>query len=171
MGAARLSAPGDCAATAAEPSRFWKLKARRIAAQRLQLEPKGIPSMYRTCILFLVSLTTACSQVPVTPRFSAEYTVRQRSCLAPPEIAPVEVLLDDITQGQVVVTVFDPDAKVTLASKSLPQSGFLSFHRGDTTVYVQVVRLRNFLMGDDNADILITTDKPRTKQQATEKSP
>ena len=73
----------------------------------------------------------------------------------------VSVYFGDITGGQVIVRVIDSENNKNLHDNiSMKEYDSLTFNYEGTTYYLQVTKLRNFLLGsDDNGDILITNNK------------
>lgn len=83
--------------------------------------------------------------LPVTMR------VAQRSTTAVPGTADqLAIAVDDITRGQVKITVLEKDRKPIAGPVSVKQDQAVSFRLGETAYAARVVELSNALIGDDD---------------------
>ncbi len=83
-------------------------------------------------------------------------TVKQRSTTPiPNSLPPLSLTIDDITRGQVLVTLADGDGKSVLASTSLDEGKSTRFTYGDNAYTLTLTRLDNALVGEDFASIKI----------------
>ncbi|MGN6547999.1 MAG: DUF5329 family protein [Aureliella sp.] len=83
--------------------------------------------------------------LPVTMR------VAQRSTTAVPGTADqLSIAVDDITRGQVKITVLEKDRKPIAGPVSVKQDQAVSFRLGETAYAARVVELSNALIGDDD---------------------
>lgn len=94
--------------------------------------------------------TAELAEVPVS------MTVRQRSTTTVPGSNDVlQVTIDDITAGQVMVSIAKKKGEVLLPLTSLRSGETKTFKLGRTDYQLKVKSLRNQLIGDDFADLEI----------------
>jgi hypothetical protein len=105
-------------------------------------------------------LTPPASLLPELP---AEMVVQQRTTTpAPGSEGAVQVTIDDITRGQVMVSLALKSGEPLLAPTSLREGQSASFELGGQTYHVRLEDLNNELIGDDSA-ILVIDDQPSEK--------
>ncbi len=72
----------------------------------------------------------------------------------------INIYIGDITEGQVIIRIreLDDDGRwqPLVNSTSVRLYETVEFNHRGRTYYAQITALRNYLFGDDNADILIT---------------
>jgi hypothetical protein len=111
-------------------------------------------------------LTPPASLLPELP---AEMVVQQRTTTpAPGTEGAVQVTIDDITRGQVMVSLALKSGEPLLAPTSLHEGESASFELGGQTYHVTLEDLNNELIGDDSA-ILVIDDQP--PQKSTTQTP
>ncbi|MEM1213617.1 MAG: DUF5329 domain-containing protein [Planctomycetota bacterium] len=122
-----------------------------------------------TLILALTSLCLAsCSQQPAPaspptpPPLSGlplEITLAQRSTTPTPDTdAKLLITLDDITRGQVIVSVATPDGQPLLAPRSMTLNATAPFKLDGQPLLLSLTSLDNSLTGDDFATFTLTED-------------
>ena len=81
-----------------------------------------------------------------------EFSVSQRSTTPLPRSDGKLILtLDDITRGQVLVTISWQDGRTVIATRSLRQNDIVTFTANNKTYKLKLQRLTNVLIGDDSA--------------------
>ncbi|MEM6552603.1 MAG: DUF5329 domain-containing protein [Planctomycetota bacterium] len=111
---------------------------------------------------------TGCSDQairPTTPTPHAlsglplELTIRQRSTHPVPEDDhKLLITLDDITRGQVMVSVATPDGQPLLAPRSMTPNTAATFNLHGQPLVLSLTQLENALLGDDSANFTLTED-------------
>lgn len=97
---------------------------------------------------------------PLLSGLPVEMTVEQRTTTpAPGSKGAVQVTVDDITRGQVMLSLADKTGKPLLAATSLREGASASFELEGQTYYVTLKDLENELVGDDSA-VLVIDDEP-----------
>jgi hypothetical protein len=85
-------------------------------------------------------------------------TVAQRSTQAIPGLQGLaHVQLQDITRGQVVLSIHDEGKRQILAPRSVQSGDVLTFNVKGQTFFLHVRHLENQLIGDDRATLEIST--------------
>ena len=96
----------------------------------------------------------------VLPQTVVSLTLKQRSSKAiPGSDERIFLQVDDITGGQVLVSVRDDEGKTVLDDVSAKQGDVVSFKVGAKTYFIRVKELQNFLVGDDIAVLEIATNR------------
>ncbi|HEY3395108.1 MAG TPA: hypothetical protein VGK58_20555 [Lacipirellulaceae bacterium] len=97
-----------------------------------------------------------------------QLTVVQRSAQAIPGLQGLaHVQLDDITRGQVILTIHDDAKRPILGPVSAKRGDVLAFDVKGQPFFLHLLRLDNQLIGDDRAVIEIsTTDRWSTSSQS-----
>jgi hypothetical protein len=104
--------------------------------------------------------------VSLLPELPAEMVVQQRTTTpAPGSEGAVQVTIDDITRGQVMVSLALKSGEPLLAPTSLHEGESASFELGGQTYHVTLEDLNNELIGDDSA-IIVIDDEPPEKSNA-----
>jgi hypothetical protein len=102
----------------------------------------------------------------VLPQLPIELVVKQRTTTpAPGSEGAVQVTIDDITRGQVMVSLAGKTGEPLLAPTSLHEGESASFDLGGKTYHVTLEDLHNELIGDDSA-ILVIDDQPPEKSSS-----
>lgn len=97
-------------------------------------------------------------------------TVKQRSTTPIPNSLPsLSLTVDDITRGQVLVTLVDGDGKPVLASTSLEEGKSTRFTYGEEAYTLTLTRLDNALVGEDFASIRIDREAAVPARNLSEK--
>jgi hypothetical protein len=108
------------------------------------------------------------SQAPQLSGLPVEMSVRQRTTtIVPGSDGAVSLTIDDITRGQVMVSLAGPDGDVVLAPASLRPGESAAFKLGEVSYFVVLDELENELVSDDSAT-LIFTDSPPTAGPAVD---
>ena len=118
--------------------------------------------MRKICILLLVLAFFGCkrkqteqdtySPPPISLDSPVEFTVTQRSTAPLPKSDDTLLLtLDDITAGQVLVTLSWDDGESVLPMRSLRQNDILPFTLGKHVYKLKLKQLTNLVFGDDFA--------------------
>jgi len=102
-----------------------------------------------------------------------EMTVRQRTTtVVPGSGGAVSVTIDDITRGQVMVSLAAKDGAVLLGPTSLSAGKSAEFKLGDESYFVLLEALDNELVGEDSATLVFSntlpTDEAPSKMTASE---
>ena len=96
----------------------------------------------------------------VLPRAVVSLTLKQRSSKAiPGSDERIFLQVDDITGGQVLISVRDDEGKTVLDDVSAKQGEVVSFKVEAKTYFVRVKELQNFLVGNDIAVLEVATDR------------
>ncbi|MEM6393230.1 MAG: DUF5329 domain-containing protein [Planctomycetota bacterium] len=139
--------------------------------------------MRRTLSLLLAFTTlafTGCSEPsapPPAPSPAAlsglplEITIRQRSTVPVPENdGQLLITLDDVTRGQVIVSVATPDGQPLLAPRSMQPNTSTDLFFNGQPLRLTLTQLDNSLTGDDFATFTLTEDTGRlTETQKIER--
>jgi Family of unknown function (DUF5329) len=103
-----------------------------------------------------------------------EMTVKQRSTTAVPDSdESLRITIDDITAGQVMVSLADKDGKSVLAATSLKQGETAEFEFQQEEYQLTLSELENELVGDDFATVVISsgaTPSPALPARGREKT-
>ena len=104
-------------------------------------------------------LQTAPAQRPPAIRsLPVEMTVKQRSTTAVPDSdESLRITIDDITAGQVMVSLADKDGKSVLAATSLKEGESAEFMFRQQEYQLTLSELENELVGEDFATIVISS--------------
>jgi hypothetical protein len=118
--------------------------------------------------LSLVVVAAGCYSKPSTPPAAPaapapkltdlpfQFTVMQRSTHTFEEFdGALKFTIDDITRGQVMVSLADNDGRAVLAPTSLAEGEKATFKFGDGTYVVELVELDNELIGGDDATFAV----------------
>ena len=90
-----------------------------------------------------------------------ELTVAQRSTTpVPGSEGRLELTLDDITAGQVAVSLATSDAETILPVRSMREGDATDFHYRGATLRLRLLRLHNLLLGQDSAEFRIEAAPP-----------
>ena len=94
------------------------------------------------------------------PDERVELTIkRRRSKPIPGSDGRIIIALDDITGGQVVVSVKSDDGDVLLDDVSMEQGGVVTFQVGEEEYFCHVKELKNFLTGQDIAIVEVASSR------------
>jgi hypothetical protein len=127
---------------------FFVLKERRMFRVMLFGLALIAPVVARGADAPKLKKTAELAEVPVS------MTVKQRSTTVVPGSNDVlQVTIDDITAGQVMVTISKKKGDVVLPLTSLRSGETKTFKLGRTEYQLKVKALRNQLIGDDFADL------------------
>jgi len=118
--------------------------------------------MKKTCVLLLVLLFIGCrykqaaqdttSPPPISIDSAVEFSVSQRTTTPLPKSDDKLLLtLDDITTGQVLVTLSCRDGKTVVATRSLRQNDIVAFTVSNHVYKLKLKKLTNVLIGEDTA--------------------
>ena len=95
---------------------------------------------------------------PAIRSLPVEMTVKQRSTTAVPgSDESLRITIDDITAGQVMVSIADKDGKSVLASTSLKEGESVEFMFQQQEYQLTLSELENELVGEDFATIVISS--------------
>ena len=95
------------------------------------------------------------------PQDPITVSVHQRTREAiPGSQGTIYVRLDDITVGQVMLSMENARGDTILDGRSVRDGDVLEFQMGDRRHYLQVVKLYNLLFGGDVAELRVSTTKP-----------
>jgi hypothetical protein len=122
----------------------------------------GAEGMKKTCVLLLVLLFIGCkykqaaqdttSPPPISIDSAVEFSVSQRTTTPLPKSDDKLLLtLDDITAGQVLVTLSCRDGKTVVATRSLRQNDIVTFTVSNHVYKLKLKKLTNVLIGEDTA--------------------
>jgi len=90
-----------------------------------------------------------------------EMTVKQRTTtVVPGSGGAVSLTIDDITRGQVMVSLAAKDGAVLLGPTSLAEGKSAEFKLGDESYFVLLEALENELVGDDSATLVFSDTLP-----------
>jgi hypothetical protein len=92
------------------------------------------------------------------PKDVVQLTIRQRRTKFIPGSENRGLRIDDITGGQVVISVHDDQGNTLLDDVSCKPGDIRSFQVGEQTYFVHLKELQNFLVGDDLAILELATD-------------
>ncbi|MBI4881195.1 MAG: DUF5329 family protein [Planctomycetes bacterium] len=96
--------------------------------------------------------------VPALRSLPVEMTVKQRSTTeVPGSDGRVRVTVEDVTRGQVLVTVLAEDGSVLSGPTSLCPGDNMGFEVGGGAYVVKLEGLENTLLGEDHATLVITS--------------
>jgi hypothetical protein len=168
---ARFGASSDGSAAVSqaavpEPSAMISLAAALIAA--LAMTRRRILRHEWACIA-LITLVSGCGERkapqggPAQPRpgirgLPVEMTIKQRSTTpVPGSDESLRITIDDITAGQVMVSLADKDGKGVLASTSLKQGETAEFKFQQEEYQLTLSKLDNELVGEDFATIVVSS--------------
>jgi hypothetical protein len=94
---------------------------------------------------------------PLKATLPVEWTVRQRSTSAVPGSNNSLLLtIDDITRGQVMVSLAKTDGSVILNQQSMREGGVAEFNFGGVDYLLSARSLQNSLLGQDHARFAVT---------------
>ena len=111
--------------------------------------------------LLILCLTGCAATRLALPNDPVRMTVLQRHTkVIPGSQEQVQISLDDITGGQVLLSIRGPDGKIVDAV-SVRAGDVIPFAVGRHEYYLRVVELRNFLTGDDFGVFEISAEPPR----------
>jgi len=111
------------------------------------------------------------SQEVVSPakQVVANLRVKQRSTTdVPGFMPPVRLTVDDITGGQVIISIADDNGRALLSPQSLTPGKSARFALDERDYDVTLSRLENSLVGDDFATVAIAVAAPSSKVQRSE---
>ena len=112
-------------------------------------------------VLLILSLTGCATTRLALPNEPVRMTVLQRHTKAiPGSQEQVQLSLDDITGGQVLLSIRGPGGKI-VDTVSVKNGDVVPFAVGRHEYYLRVVELRNFLTGDDFGVFEISAEPPR----------
>ena len=112
-------------------------------------------------VVLILSLTGCATSRLALPNDPVRLTVLQRHTkVIPGSQEQVQLSLDDITGGQVLLSIRGPDGKIVDAV-SAREGDVIRFAVGRQEYYLRVVELRNFLTGDDFGVFEISAEPPR----------
>jgi hypothetical protein len=98
---------------------------------------------------------------PVLADLPIEMTVKQRTTMAVPgSDEALSVTIDDVTRGQVMVSLAGKDGNVVLAPTSLAEGKSAKFKLGDKSYSVTLSELDNELVGEDAARLVFSDRLP-----------
>jgi hypothetical protein len=107
---------------------------------------------------------------PVLADLPIEMTVKQRTTTAVPgSDEALSVTIDDVTRGQVMVSMADKSGNIVLAPTSLAAGKSATFKLGEDSYSVALKKLDNELVGDDSAT-LVLSDWPPAKELSQDDS-
>jgi len=126
----------------------------------------GVERMKKTYVLLLAFLFVGCSRKQVAPAApspppisldsAVEFSASQRSTTPLPKSdGKLLLTLDDITAGQVLVTLSWHDGKPVVATRSLRPNDIVTFTVSDHTYKLKLEKLTNILIGEDTALFLL----------------
>jgi len=106
--------------------------------------------------------------VPARPPLSldsaVEFSVSQRTTTPLPRSdGKLLLTLDDITAGQVLVTLSWHDGKSVVATRSLRQKDIVAFTVSNHVYKLKLKKLTNVLIGEDAAFLVYFPNKTRSK--------
>jgi hypothetical protein len=98
---------------------------------------------------------------PVLTDLPIEVTVKQRTTMAVPgSDEALSVTIDDITRGQVIVSLAEKDGNVVLAPKSLAEGASATFKLGGKAYSMTLSELDNEVVGEDSARLVFSDTLP-----------
>jgi hypothetical protein len=98
---------------------------------------------------------------PVLADLPIEMTVKQRTTTAVPgSDEALSVTIDDVTRGQVMVSLADKDGNVVLGPTSLAEAKSAKFKLGEKSYSVTLSELDNELVGEDSARLVFSDTLP-----------
>jgi hypothetical protein len=101
--------------------------------------------------------TISAPKAPVLETLPLEMTVQQRSTTdVPGTDRSLRLTIDDITRGQVVVSLSDKEGRAVLGPTSLRPAASADFTLGDVGYRLTLKELNNALVGDDFAMFVIS---------------
>lgn len=118
--------------------------------------------MKRSCVLLLVLLFFGCSRKQVAPAAPspppisldspAQFSASQRSTAPLPKSdGKLLLTLDDITAGQVLVTLSWDDGRAVVATRSVRQDEIVTFTVSNHVYKLKLEKITNVLIGEDTA--------------------
>jgi hypothetical protein len=111
-------------------------------------------------------------QQPTGPRLTdlpIEVTVKQRTTTAVPgSDEALSVTIDDITRGQVIVSLAEKDGNVVLAPKSLAERASATFKLGGKAYSMTLSELDNELVGEDSARLVFSDTLPAEESSTSD---
>ncbi len=106
------------------------------------------------CLMILTAMLSD-SRAAGPADLPLQFTVKQRGVERPACFdGNVAITLDDITGGQVLVSVTGEEPR------SMKKGDVLPFTYAGATYFLRLTELRNFLLDGDNADFILTRDAP-----------
>ncbi len=110
----------------------------------------------RNCIGLDVSPKERTEKV-VLPADPVRLTIHQRNkATIPGSKGQIKIHLGDITGGQVMLSVTKADEGLLVEPHSVHTGDVIQVQLGDEELYIKVVRLRNFLLGDDFGEVVVS---------------
>lgn len=119
--------------------------------------------MFRLGLATIVTLTAAgCATGRIDlPQDPLRMTMIQRTERSIPGSSNgARIRLEDITEGQVLISIRRPIGRRILDLTSVRQGDIVPFQLGRHAYWLKVVELRNLLVGDDFAVIEISSREP-----------
>ena len=160
-----LADEGQTAAELRVANEHWPLTSERPKFAAAQL-PAAAATAWREsgtlAVVFPSGEEVLLRAVPRVLEVGAKYAfvVGQRQALElPGSGGALEVSLGDITRGQVLLEVWTRDAEEVLAGRSVHAGDRLRVTHGGEAYVLDVVRLTNFLLGDDFAELTVVREE------------
>ncbi len=107
------------------------------------------------CYLFLsISILSSCTSIPeemvLLPADPVRLAIHEGNEAAiPGSKGQIKIHLGDITGGQVMLSVTKADEEQLVDPYSVRPGEVIQVQLGDEELYIKVVKLHNFLLGDD----------------------
>ncbi len=115
-------------------------------------------------LVALLLLCCGCTQLRL-PRDPLRMTVVQRQAKPIPGASGgLQLEIEDITAGQVLVTIRSGVGKAVLDTCSLKAGDVIPFELGSRRYYLSVIELRNLLTGDDFGVFELSETPPAATQ-------
>lgn len=112
--------------------------------------------------LFLsLLLPAAMAELPTDP---FQMVVKQRSTTTIRGLEPVRLYVGDITAGQVSISAGVDSVNDVLTATSVRSGEVLNLRWRDQTYYIRVLRLHNALIGEDFAELAVSTQHPHQEE-------
>lgn len=95
----------------------------------------------------------------VLPADPVRLTIHQRNqAIIPGSNGQIKIRLGDITGGQVMLSI-TKDNELIFEPQSIQPGEVIQIHSGDEKLYIKIVRLCNFLIGDDFGEVVVSKSK------------